>query len=199
MNNQDKLIELGYNAISEMVKENSSVLDLGCGNGELLEYLSRKKNIRGQGVEIDEKCIYNCVARGLSVTHSDIDTGLSEYADKMFDYVILYQTFQQVKKPDFVLNEALRVGRKAIVGFPNFVPYQARCQLFFKGRVPVTPSLPYQWYNTPNLHFLSIADFINYCKDRNFKIEKSAFIGEAKRVYVFPNLFAQVGIFLISR
>lgn len=198
MNGENTLVKLEYKVIVDLIKQGSSVLDLGCGNGELLDYLTREKQILGQGVEIDEQCIYNCVAKGLSVTHSDIDTGLSEYADGAFDYVILNQTFQQVKRPDYVLREALRVGRKAIVGFPNFVPYKARLQLFFKGIVPVTPSLPYQWYDTPNLHFLSIADFQKYCKKRDFKIEQAGFIGEKNRVYILPNLFAQVGIFLVS-
>jgi len=199
MNNEKNITELGYKAIMQMIESNSSVLDLGCGNGELLEYLTTQKHIRGQGVEIDEQSIYKCVAKGLSVTHSDIDTGLSEYADQTFDYVILNQTFQQVKKPDYVLTEALRVGHKVIVGFPNFVYYKARLQLFFKGKVPVTPSLPYEWYDTPNLHFFSIADFKNYCKKRKISIEKTAFIGNKRNVYILPNIFAQVGIFLITK
>jgi methionine biosynthesis protein MetW len=198
MTNEYNLINLEYKAIMEMIQPKSSVLDLGCGNGELLEHLITQKQVRGQGVEIDEQSIYKCVAKGLSVTHSDIDTGLSEYADKAFDYVILNQTFQQIKKPDYVLKEALRVGHKVIVGFPNFVSFKARFQLFFNGRVPVTPSLPYQWYDTPNVHFLSIADFIAYCKERNFTIEKTVYIGRRIKIYILPNLFAQVGIFLIT-
>jgi methionine biosynthesis protein MetW len=103
-----------------------------------------------------------------------------------------------VKKPDTVLREALRVGRKVIVGFPNFAHYQARLQIFFRGKTPVTPSLPYEWHDTPNLHFLSISDFIEYCLRRNIKLEKAAFVGERRRIRVFPNLFALTGIFLIS-
>jgi methionine biosynthesis protein MetW len=192
------LEQLGYEAIANLVKEGSSVLDLGCGNGDLLNLLVQKKNVRAQGVEIDEKCIYDCVAKGLSVCHGDIDTGLAEYGDKAFDYVILNQTFQQIKRPDYVLKEALRVGQKVVVGFPNFVFLKARLQLFFWGRVPVTPSLPYEWYNTPNLHFLSIADFSDYCRKNSIRVEHTLFLNGKGTVHFLPNLLAQVGIFLIS-
>jgi methionine biosynthesis protein MetW len=174
------------------------VLDLGCGDGELLTLLVRERNVKAQGIEIDEQAIYQCVAKGLSVFHEDIDNGLSDYAKQSFDYVILNQSFQQVKKPDIVLMEALRVGREAIVGFPNFAHYEARLQIFIKGKTPVTPSLPYEWHDTPNLHFLSISDFIEYCRQRNIQIEETAFVGKKRRVKIFPNVFALVGIFLIS-
>jgi len=181
------------------VEHGASVLDLGCGDGALLARLIEEKQVRAQGIEISEQAIHHCVARGLSVFQEDIDTGLSEYADKSFDYVILNQTFQQVKKPDFVLKEALRVGKKTIVGFPNFVYISARFQLFFGGKVPLTPSLPYEWYNTPNLHFLSIADFVEYCRKREVQIERSAFIAKNKKVWIFPNLFGEIGLFLLSK
>jgi methionine biosynthesis protein MetW len=174
------------------------VLDLGCGDGALLALLVREKGARAQGIEIDEQAIYQCVAKGLSVFHEDIDDGLSDYSDQSFDYVVLNQSFQQVKKPDIVLKEALRVGRQVIIGFPNFAHYLARWQIFFKGKTPVTPSLPHAWHDTPNLHFLSISDFIEYCRQRNIKIERSFFVGKHKKVRILPNLFARIGIFIIS-
>ncbi len=191
-------LPLEYEAILKWVRRGSSVLDLGCGDGELLDLLIREKNVRAQGIEIDEQAIYQCVARGLSVFHEDIDNGLSGYGDKTFDYVILNQSLQQVKKPDVVVKEALRVGREVIIGFPNFAHYSARLQIFFKGKTPVTLSLPYEWHDTPNLHFLSISDFIDYCLQRNIKIENSFFIGKNRTIKILPNLFALTGIFLIS-
>ena len=189
---------LDHKAILEWIHEGASVLDLGCGDGELLDLLVKERHVKAQGIEIDEQAIYQCVAKGLSVFHEDIDNGLSDYADQSFDYVILNQSFQQVKKPDIVLREALRVGREVIVGFPNFAHYQARVQIFFRGRTPVTPSLPYEWHDTPNLHFLSILDFIGYCHQRNIKIERAAFAGKKRRIRILPNLFGLTGIFLIS-
>jgi len=189
---------LDHKAILEWIHEGASVLDLGCGDGELLALLVRERHVKAQGIEIDEQAIYQCVAKGLSVFHEDIDNGLSDYADQSFDYVILNQSFQQVKKPDIVLREALRVGREVIVGFPNFAHYQARLQIFFRGRTPVTPSLPYEWHDTPNLHFLSILDFIGYCHQRNIRIERAAFAGKKRRIRILPNLFGLTGIFLIS-
>jgi len=183
--------------IMEWISEGSTVLDLGCGNGELLSQLIEEKHVRAQGIELSDEAIHRCVARGLSVFQEDIDSGLAAYGDKSFDNVILNQTFQQVKKPDLVLREALRVGKKAIVGFPNFCYITDRFQIFFRGRVPVTPSLPYEWFDTPNLHFLSIADFQEYCKKRDFQIEKSVFIRGNTKVRFFPNLFAEVGLFLL--
>src|SRR3972149_6457729 len=192
---QSKKVENKF--IREWVNEGSTVLDLGCGNGELLSRLIEEKHVRAQGIELSDEAIHRCVARGLSVFQEDIDSGLAAYGDKSFDNVILNQTFQQVKKPDLVLREALRVGKKAIVGFPNFCYITDRFQIFFRGRVPVTPSLPYEWFDTPNLHFLSIADFQEYCKKRDFQIEKSVFIRGNTKVRFFPNLFAEIGLFLL--
>ena len=192
-------VKLEYDIITGWVTPGSSVLDLGCGDGELSARLVKEKKAGVQGIEIDEQAIYKCVAKGLSVLHGDIDSGLTDYSDKSFDYVILNESFQQVKKPELVLTESLRVGKRVIVSFPNFVYYTARCQLFFKGTVPITPSLPYEWYNTPNLHFLSINDFLAFCRRRGIKIEKTGFVGKGRRVRLLPNLTALIGIFLISK
>jgi len=189
---------LEYQKILEWVSQGSSVLDLGCGNGELLALLVHGKNVRAQGIEIDEQAIYQCVAKGLSVFHEDIDNGLSEYGDKSFDYVILSQSFQQVKKPDAVLREALRVGKQVIISFPNFAYCSARFQIFFKGKAPVTLSLPYEWHDTPNIHFLSISDFIEYCRNREIQIQKAVYIGKGRTLKIFPNLLALIGLFLIT-
>ena len=191
--------ELEYNIISGWVQAGALVLDLGCGSGELLSLLINNKDARVQGIEIDEKAIQKCVTQGLNVFQQDIETGLSEYTDRSFDYVILSQTMQQVRKLDFVITEALRVGKKVIVSFPNFVNYKARFQIFFKGKVPVTPALPYTWYDTPNLHFLAISDFVDYCRERAIRIEDKAFARGNSRIRILPNLLAETGIFLLSR
>jgi methionine biosynthesis protein MetW len=190
-------VKIEHKIILDWVSKEASVLDLGCGDGELLALLIKEKQVRAQGIELNETAIQRCVAEGLSVFQQDIDTGLSEYADNSFDYVILNQTLQQVKKPDFALKEALRVGKRVIVGFPNFVHVSARLQIL-KGRVPVTKALPYEWYDTPNLHFLAIADFKDYCQKRNIHIENSAFIRKNGIVKLFPNLFAEIGLFLLN-
>ncbi len=185
--------------IADWINQGASVLDLGCGNGELLAYLVQAKQVHAQGIELDEKAIVRCVNAGLSVYQQDIDTGLSEYGDKSFDYVILNQTLQQVKKPDFVLQEALRVGKKVIVGVPNFAHYKARASIFFRGRVPVTPSLPYQWYDTPNLHFLSLNDFHDYTINNDIAINAAFYTSDNRKIRLLPNILAEYGYFLLSR
>lgn len=192
-------IRLDHKVILGLIEPRSSVLDLGCGTGDLLYVLVKEKDARVQGIEIDEQAIYKCVAKGLNVFHGDVDSGLAEYKDKSFDYVILNQSLQQIRHVDTVLNDALRVGKKVIAGFPNFAYYKARLQMFFRGEAPITGSLPYQWYETPNLHFLSILDFIHFCRSKQIDIRRMICIGENWRVPILPNLFAQVGIFLISR
>jgi methionine biosynthesis protein MetW len=189
----------GYRLLLDWIAPQASVLDLGCGDGELLELLVRERGVRAQGVEIDEQKVYQCVARGLSVLHGDIDTGLPEYGDATFDYVVLYNSLEQVRKPHAVLQEALRVGRRVIVRFPNFGHYSVRFQILLRGRTPVTPGLPYHWYDTPNLHFLSIADFEDYCRQNNVRAEKSAFDVNGHFLRVWPNMLAEKATFLISK
>jgi methionine biosynthesis protein MetW len=196
---ESKPIKFEYQVILDWVSQNAVVLDLGCGDGVLLSLLINRKKIKAQGIEINEQAIYTCVEKGLSVFHGDIDSGLADYSDNSFDYVILDQTFQEVKKPDVVLQESLRVGKQVIVGFPNFAYYSNRFQLALKGKTPVTPSLPYLWYETPNLHFLTIVDFIEYCHRRNITIKKTAFVRNDKPITRYPNLFAQIGLFLLRK
>jgi methionine biosynthesis protein MetW len=193
----NETIKVEHKIILGWVREGASVLDLGCGDGDLLGLLIAKKQVRAQGVELSEDAIHRCVALGLSVFQQDIDTGLSEYADNSFDYVILNQTLQQVRKPDFALTEALRVGKEVIVGFPNFVHISARIQIL-KGKVPVTKALPYEWYDTPNLHFLGISDFKKYCKKRNIQIENSSALTRKGKAKLFPNLLGEIGLFLLK-
>jgi len=188
-----------HKVITSWITSGASVLDLGCGDGELLSLLIETKQVHAQGVELSEQAISNCVTVGLSVFQQDIDTGLTDYAEKSFDYVILNQTLQQVKKPDFAIKEALRVGKKVIIGFPNFCYITDRFQIFFRGKVPVSASLPYEWYDTPNLHFLSIADFKEYCKRNLVTVESSVFISKNRKVRFLPNLFGEVGLFLVSK
>ncbi len=191
--------KIEYKIFSNWIFKGASVLDLGCGDGELLSFLIQEKQVHAQGIELNEQAILHCVAKGLSVYQQDIDTGLSDYADNSFDYVILNQTLQQVKKPALALQEALRVGKKTIVGFPNFAHYKARVSVFFKGHVPVTAALPFEWYDTPNLHFLSVSDFQEYCKKKNIRIEQSFFKSGNSKIYALSNLFAEFGFFLLAK
>jgi len=191
-------IQPDYRIILDWVSPNASVLDLGCGSGDLLYLLIKEKKVHGHGIEISVEEIYKCVAKGLNVLHGDIENGLADYKDQSFDYVILNQSLQQIMHMDRVLLDALRVGKRVIVGFPNFAYYRSRLQILLSGKTPVNGALPYQWYETPNLHFLSILDFIEYCRKKNVKIEQTAFLGKAKKVHLFPNFLAQSGVFLIS-
>ncbi len=190
---------LDHKIICRIVDPGSRVLDLGCGDGDLLRLLRQEKNASVQGIELNEKAIYKCVEKGISVFHEDFEGGLSGYPDGSFDFVILNQSMQETKNLYFVISEALRVGKRVIVGFPNFAFFRARARLFFKGKVPVTKSLPYKWYDTPNLHFLSLTDFVVFCREENIKIIDRFFLKDDRVVKILPNLFALNGIFVIEK
>ncbi len=190
---------LDYAIIASYVPERSKVLDLGCGQGELLAGLIKSKHIKGFGIELEELNIYACVEKAVSVYHGDLERGLGSYRDNAFDVVILSHSLQEVRDFDFVLHEALRVGRKVIVSFPNFAYWRARCDLFFRGRAPVTKSLPHSWHNSPNVHFFSINDFIRYCRFREIQILDQAFIINQSKISLLPNWRAQSAVFVLDK
>ncbi len=196
-------IRIDHSIILDLVPSGARVLDLGCGDGALLEKLVRQKGVTGRGVEISEEGVRECIARGLTVLQGDIDQGLRDYPDRSFDYVILNQTLQAVRKPDVVLGEMLRVGRKGIVGFPNFAYWRLRLYLLFRGRMPKTEFLPFEWYDTPNIHFCSIADFRSYCASAGLTVEKRVYLStdQGGRVLrgVRPNLFAETAVYQLSK
>src|SRR5512137_2381015 len=176
-------IRLDHKIIYSIIEPGSRVLDLGCGEGDLLYPLVRDKQVRAQGIELDDKAIQECVKKGLSVFHDNIENSLREYPDNSFDYVILNQSMQEVRKVDCVIQEALRIGKRVIVGFPNFAYIKSRSMLFFQGRSPITESLPYLWFDTPNVRFLSITDFKDFCTEKKILIEEAHYLGEKEIVH----------------
>ncbi|MBK7058195.1 MAG: methionine biosynthesis protein MetW [Leptospiraceae bacterium] len=186
-----------FQYILDLIPTGFRVLDLGCGDGDLL-YLLKKKGVRGQGIEKNEDCIYKCIERGVIVHHGDLDEGLKHHIKKSFDYVILNQTIQETHNPGNIIKDSLRIGKKVIVVFPNFAHWKNRLQILFKGITPVSDNLPYRWYNTPNLHFLSITDFEEFCAVQKFKIEDHAFFSDKNRIETKPNLFAKLALFVLS-
>lgn len=191
--------------ITSFIEEGSRVLDLGCGTGDLLSSLREHKRVEGRGIEIDEKEVIACVEKGLPVLQGDMHEETRDLADGSFDYVILSQTLQQVYRPEQVIEEMLRIGKRGIVSFPCFSHYAIKAQLLFRSRAPVTKELPYQWYDTPNIRVITLKDFRKFCADRGIAILEEIAIAsprgaESGRVVrLLPDWFARYGIFLISR
>lgn len=164
-----------------MIEKGAKVLDLGCGNGNLLANLVKEKEVKGLGIEINQECEFiSSLEKGLSVIKEDIDEGLNGFQDEAYDWVILNQTLQSTEKPNYVIDEMLRVGKKVVVSFPNFAYWKIRFYLLFTGHMPKSKMLPYEWYNTPNIHLLTMNDFYKFCKKREIKILKSVFITNEK-------------------
>ena len=185
--------------ISELVEPNSKVLDLGCGEGELLAWLAENKGVEARGVEISATKVRRAIARGVSAYQGDIDEVLADYSDHAFDYVILSQTLQETRWPLKVMRDMLRVGRHAIVAFPNFGHWSVRLSLLFTGRAPKTDLFPYEWYDSPNIHFLTVDDFDHLVRQEGFTLERSYFLAGKRRVALLPNLQAEVAVYLVSK
>jgi len=201
---KSKGLHLNYSLILNIVEEKSRILDLGCGDGYLLKLLKDRKRVKGSGIEISQENVVKCIEKGLSVIQGNIDEGLKQFQDKSYDYVILNQTLQSTQNPEFVLDEMLRVGKKCIVSFPNFAYWKIRLELLFKGKMPKSKLLPFEWYNTPNIHLLTIKDFFEFSKNHNFKILNKIYTTKANikkgfQYNILSNLFAQEAIFVISK
>ncbi len=198
---QAQRTRVDYELIESLIEPNATVLDVGCGDGELLARLRKDKQIKARGIEVQQDLILTCVCRGVSIMHHDIDEGLKAFADKSFDYVILSQTLQAVPNPRKVFTELLRVGRRVIVSFPNFAFWRSRLQIAIQGRAPVTKQLPFGWYNSPNIHFLSLRDFERFCERLGVTIEKRIPLVKTRRTPVrfAPNLLAEQAIYVTSR
>lgn len=188
--------------IAELIECRSSVLDLGCGDGSLLHYLIREKEVVGMGMEKALDRVIACVQKGIPVIEQDLNQPFTNIKDGAYDYVILSQTIQELTCPDQLIDEILRVGKYALVSFPNFGFYKIRASLLFKGRMPKSKSLPYEWYNTPNIHLLTLADFTDFCEKRGYKIQKRVYFKSnkaIKRSLLLPNLFAEGCVALVTR
>ena len=194
-----------FKVISDLIEDNKKVLDVGCADGTLMRFLKEHKNINVRGLEISKEKVQECIAKGLTVIEGNAEKDLKQFPDKSFDYVVLSQTLQAFLSPEIVLDELLRVGKKAIVTIPNFGNWQVRLHLLFKGTMPITKSLPEQWHSTPNLHMCTIKDFVNFIKFKEIKMIKTLALNSNNTSNITnsnlgtKNLFADLGIFLIEK
>jgi methionine biosynthesis protein MetW len=198
------MMRVDQKIIIPWIKEKARVLDLGCGDGTLLRHLKEQRNIEGYGLEIDQLNIISSIEKGVNVIQADLDAGLGKYfEDDTFDYVIMTQTLQAIQRPDHLLTEMLRIGREGIVTFPNMGHWKSRLQLSLKGMMPVTRSLPYEWYNTPNIHLCTLGDFESLCNRLNIRILQSSVVNYAQQpsalIRMWPSLLGELAIYHITR
>jgi|TARA_B110000438_G_C15749160_1_gene622122 methionine biosynthesis protein MetW len=197
-------MKIEFKIIADLLPDNSRVLDVGCGDGTLMKFLHNEKNIDVRGLEIKEENVETCISKGLSVIEGNAENELGQFPDNSFDFVILSQTLQAFYNPVTVLDHLLRIGKASIVSIPNFGYWKVRTNLLFCGRMPETKSLPYKWYNTPNLHMCTIKDFYELCESKKINMEKIIGINNNKTSLIhnnnikLKNFFSEVGIFLIS-
>lgn len=203
-NSETLLTRVDLLVIAGMITSGTRVLDVGCGDGSLLKYLSETKDVDARGIELSQRGVNDCVEKGLSVIQGDADTDLYDYPDKSFDYVVLSQTLQATRKPKAVLEQMLRIGRHGIVSFPNFGHWKLRCQLMFTGRMPMTGILSNPWYDTPNIHFCTIRDFVELADIAHARIEKAIALKDNGSPLGFTapwrvwNFFGEQAVFLLS-
>ena len=186
-------------AVAGLVPDGVTALDLGCGDGALLDYLRREKGARGRGIELSEAGVLACVRRGLSVRQGNLEEGMADYPDGSFDCVILAQTLQYLDDPTWVLGEMLRVGRRAIVSFPNWGYWRCRLELLARGRIPTAPDLPQPWHDTLRWQALTAADFATFCRQQNMNVDKAVYLAGARVVGAWPNLRAKTAVFALQR
>jgi methionine biosynthesis protein MetW len=203
--NERKAIRVDLQIIADMIASDARVLDVGCGSGMLLDYLSRYKQVDGRGIELSTQGVNACVSNGLSVIQGDANIDLKDYPDHAFDYVVLSQTLQAMYNPRVVLEQLLRIGRRAIISFPNFAHWRVRYHVAINGCMPVSETLPYQWYESPNIHFCTIKDFTVLCQEMGITVERSMSLDNSgsavRQIDLAPflsNLFGEQAVFLLK-